>query len=211
MEKQKVSLVVIRRLPRYYRYLGDLLKVGIEKMSSKELGVQMGLTASQIRQDLSCFGGFGQQGYGYNVRHLHEQIGQILGTDHIYPAVMVGAGNLGRAIAKHIEFRNRGFNLIGIFDVNPDIIGTRINGVEIINMKKMDEFIAEKKPKVAILTLPRQEAFDVAVRLHRLGIGWLWNFSNDDIIIDGVEIENVHLEDSLMTLCYRIFEREQND
>ncbi len=209
MEKQKVSLVVVRRLPRYYRYLGDLLKAGITKISSKELGNQMGLTASQIRQDLSCFGGFGQQGYGYNVSHLYKEIGQILGTEHIYKAVMIGGGNLGRAIANHIEFQKRGFNLIGIFDIRQDAIGTKINGVPIYDMKDLESFVTENKPAVGILTLPREDAFEVAVRLKNLNVEWLWNFSNDDIILEGVGIENVHLEDSLMTLCYRIFEKEQ--
>jgi redox-sensing transcriptional repressor len=209
MEKQKVSLVVVRRLPRYYRYLGDLLKAGITKISSKELGLRMGLTASQIRQDLSCFGGFGQQGYGYNVGYLYKEIGQILGTDYMYKAIMVGAGNLGRALAKHIEFQKRGLNLLGIFDVREDVIGKDISGIPIYDMKILDGFVRENNPKIAILTLPREEAFDVAVKLKDLGIEGFWNFSNDDIILENIDIENVHLEDSLMTLCYRIYEKEK--
>lgn len=209
--KDKISLAVIRRLPRYYRYLSELQSAGIAKISSKELSEKMGLTASQIRQDLNCFGGFGQQGYGYNVESLFAEISSILGIDNKYRAVMIGVGNLGRAITRHVGFEKRGFKMIGLFDANPDIIGTKVAGHQVIDIKDLASFCEKEKPEAAILTLPREAAPAVAEKLIKLGIRGFWNFSNGDIhLIDkSIPVENVHLGDSLMTLCYRIKEIEE--
>jgi redox-sensing transcriptional repressor len=203
---EHVSLSVIRRLPRYYRFLGDLVKSSITRISSRELSQRMGLTASQIRQDLNCFGGFGQQGYGYNTRSLQGEIGSILGVGGEYPAIIVGAGNIGRAIASNIDFGNMGFNLVGIFDVNPEIIGTKIKDVTIHDISSLEEFCKKKHPMIAVLTTPRDAAPDIAERLAKLGIVGFWNFSHYDLSVKypNIAVENVHLGDSLMTLCYMI-------
>lgn len=203
--ERNVSASVINRLPRYYRYLGDLLGNGVERVSSKELSERMGITASQIRQDLNCFGGFGQQGYGYNVEYLHGEIAGILGLNNRYKAILVGAGNIGRAFTQNTTFEKRGFHLIGIFDTDPKKIGTQVKGITILDYKEIEEFIKENKPTMAILAVPRAVVNDVAHELASLGIHAFLNFSYAELsATDEAIIENVHLGDSLMRLCYKI-------
>lgn len=207
-----VSLSVIRRLPRYFRFLGDLVKNGTTRISSRELSQRMGLTASQIRQDLNCFGGFGQQGYGYNTSMLRSEVGSILGIEKEYPAIIVGAGNIGHAIALNIDFSNMGFKLIGIFDKSPDIVGKTLKDVEILDISHLEEFCKKQQPVIAVLTLPRIAAPEVAERLVGLGVKGFWNFSHYDLAVKypDIVVENVHLGDSLMTLCYMIKEKTED-
>jgi redox-sensing transcriptional repressor len=202
----QVSIPVIKRLPRYHRYLEELKNMGIVRISSKELSQRMGLTASQIRQDLNCFGGFGQQGYGYNIEQLYNEIGAILGINKKSKAIMIGAGNLGHAIATHLHFENRGFDLIGIFDNNPDVVGTSVGGRIVMDSASLDEFCKNENPVVAILCIPSEYAAENADKLVSLGIKGFWNFTQYDLVsrYEGVAVENVHLGDSLMTLCYQI-------
>ncbi|MBZ4646177.1 MAG: CoA-binding domain protein [Clostridia bacterium] len=203
--EKKVSIAVVRRLPRYYRYLEELLKNDITRISSKELSQRMGVTASQIRQDLNCFGGFGQQGYGYNVESLYKEIGNILGLYNGYTTIIIGAGNLGRALANHTSFERRGFRLVGIFDVNREIVGKEIRGIKIMHMDDLDDFMKSNKVDIGILAIPKEGVSEVAQRLVKLGIKGLWNFSYTDLNLTGpVQVENVHLSDSLMTLSYKI-------
>ena len=201
-----VSTAVIRRLPKYYRYLGELLSRGINRISSKELADKMNLTASQIRQDLNCFGGFGQQGYGYNVETLRAEIGKILGLDNEYNAVLVGVGNLGHAFVQHIDFEGAGFNLIAAFDLNPEVIGTRVGRVEVLDFNKIEDFCKKNRIDVAVLCVPKQAANQVTDKFIECGITSFWNFTYEDISLNhpGIIVENVHLGDGLMTLCYRI-------
>lgn len=203
---RRVSDLVIKRLPRYYRFLGELRVQGINRISSRELAERMGLTASQIRQDLNCFGGFGQQGYGYNVEQLHEEIGHILGLDRKQKAILIGVGNLGRAIANHIRFEQLGFQLIGIFDKKESLTGQIIRNLPVRSTAVMDEFCRENLPAVAILCIPKEGALTIAEQLIKLGVKGFWNFSHEDIAVahPGVIVENVHFGDSLMTLRYRI-------
>ncbi|MBQ7116028.1 MAG: redox-sensing transcriptional repressor Rex [Clostridia bacterium] len=204
----QVSIPVIKRLPRYHRYLEELKNLGIVRISSKELSTRMGLTASQIRQDLNCFGGFGQQGYGYNIEQLYNEIGAILGLNNKTKAIMIGAGNLGHAIATHIHFDNRGFDLIGIFDNNPAVIGTKVGGKTVMSSYDLEEFCLKEKPVVAILCIPAEYAAENADKLVSLGIKGFWNFTQYDLVhrYQNVAVENVHLSDSLMTLCYQVKE-----
>ena len=207
MEKNSgVSSAVIRRLPRYYRYLGELLNHGINRISSKELAEKMNLTASQIRQDLNCFGGFGQQGYGYNVESLKSEICKILGLDNQFNAVLVGVGNLGHAFAQHINFKDAGFNLIAAFDRNPQLIGKTVGNVEIVNFANIEEFCSNNRVDVAVLCVPKQVANQVTDTFIKRGVNSFWNFTYADISVGHPDIivENVHLGDGLMTLCYRI-------
>lgn len=199
---------VIRRLPRYYRFLSDLMQNHVSRISSRELSDKMGLTASQIRQDLNCFGGFGQQGYGYMVEQLHREIGNILGLSQNHQCILIGAGNLGRAVATHMSFEARGFSLIGIFDQNQKLIGTSIRGIPVQDISHLEDFCKKNKPNMAILCVPRDSVAALADRLYSLGIRNYWNFSHYDLAIKfpDVIVENVHLSDSLMTLCYRISE-----
>lgn len=200
-----VSSSVTRRLPRYYRFLCKLANEGVERISSREFADITGLTASQIRQDLNCFGGFGQQGYGYNVSALYTEIGRILSLDKKLPAILVGAGNLGLAIAKHINFEAKGFSLIGIFDKNPKIVGKQVCDWQVRDIKTLEAFCSENKPKVAVLCIPAPGAMELADDLVRWGITGFWNFSHYDLALafkDKVAVENMHLGDSLMTLCY---------
>jgi redox-sensing transcriptional repressor len=201
-----ISVSVIKRLPRYYRFLGELLKQNIVRISSRELSERMNITASQIRQDLNCFGGFGQQGYGYNVEDLHNEIGKILGIDKSFKTILIGAGNLGKAIATHMNFKTRGCVLIGIFDVNPDIIGTTVSDITVSDIAEIEKFCKEKQPVIAILCIPKAAAQGVADKLIKLGVHAFWNFSHYDLRIDyeDVVVENVHLGDSLLTLTYRV-------
>lgn len=203
-EPKKISYEVIKRLPRYYRYLGDLFEIGITRISSKELSERMHVTASQIRQDLNCFGGFGQQGYGYNVESLYNSIAAILGLDKGHKTVIVGAGNMGRALASYKSFEKRGFKLVGIFDNSPEKIGTFVSGYEVMDFADIGEFAKEHKPDIGIIAVPKKAAGEVARCLAEHGIKGLLNFAYTDIHAKGVEIENVHLSDSLMTLSYKI-------
>lgn len=203
---RQISELVIKRLPRYYRFLGELLRTGIKRISSRELAARMGLTASQIRQDFNCFGGFGQQGYGYNVAQLHEEIGHILGLDKKQKAILIGVGNLGRAISNHVKFEQLGFQLIGIFDRNEALNGEIIRNIPVRNTSVMDEFCRENLPAVAILCIPKESALPIAEQLIKLGVRGFWNFSHADIAVSHpeVSVENVHFHDSLMTLRYKI-------
>ncbi len=205
MQQKKVSMAVVRRLPRYYRYLGELLKSDIMRISSKELSIKMGATASQIRQDLNCFGGFGQQGYGYNVEFLHKEIGKILGLYSGHTTIIIGAGNLGQALANYSRLEQRGFKLLGIFDINEKIIGTKIRDITIMSTLEIENFMKNNEIDIAILALPRNAVSEMAQKLVTFGIKGLWNFSYADLELDEkVAIENVHLSDSLMTLSYKI-------
>lgn len=208
--KEKISMSVIRRLPRYYRFLTELQRNGINRISSRELSSRMGLTASQIRQDLNCFGGFGQQGYGYIVQQLHDEIASILGLDQNYPAIMIGAGNLGRAVATHMAFETRGFTLTGIFDNNPAIIGQKIRDISVQDVGGLTAFCKRRPPVAAVLCIPPSAVKELSGTLIKLGVKNFWNFSHYDLSIQypDVIVENVHMSDSLMTLCYRITNRE---
>lgn len=202
---KKVSAVVIRRLPRYYRYLGELLSNKITRISSAELSRRMGVTASQIRQDLNCFGGFGQQGYGYNVENLYMQMGKILGLSKKRKMIIVGAGNLGHAIANYANFEKRGFTLCGIFDNDKKKTQGEIAGMQIQHIKALETFIKEKSVDIAVLCVPKPYAQGMAERLARAGIKGIWNFSYTELLPpQGVVVETVHLSDSLMTLSCRI-------
>lgn len=203
--RDNISMSVVRRLPRYYRFLGELKKQGLTRISSRSLAERMGVTASQIRQDLNCFGGFGQQGYGYNIELLEGQIAAILGIPNRYDCLIVGAGNLGRAIATHMNFEERGFRLIGVFDRNESLCGTPVAGLPIRHISGLDEFCRREKPKVAMLCVPQSAAPTIGNQLVRLGIKGIWNFSHYDFgEMEGVAVENVHLGDSMMTFCYRV-------
>lgn len=202
-KNKKVSMAVVRRLPKYYRYLGDLLKKDIKKISSKQLSQLTGFTASQIRQDLNNFGGFGQQGYGYSVSDLHNQLGKILGLNRPYRAVIVGAGNLGQAIGNYGGLSEAGLNLLSFFDKSSKMIGLSIGDVEIRNVKALSSFIKEHDIEVGIITTPTESAQSVADIMVESGINGIWNFAEADLKVpDHVMIENVHLNESLFTLSY---------
>ncbi len=209
MKKQNVSDAVIRRLPRYYRYLDDLHLKGSVRISSSVLGEKMGITASQIRQDLSCFGEFGQQGYGYNVDELRREIGRILGVDKSHRIIVVGVGNLGRALIQNFHFNDAGFLLEAAFDVSPDLAGAEVAGVPVLNVTELERFVPVHKPDVAVLTLPQSAAQQMADRLIGLGVRGFWNFTNVELSsqAENVRFEDVHFADSLLTLSYRITER----
>lgn len=210
MEAKQISKAVIKRLPRYYRYLGELLEDNVERISSNDLSKKMRVTASQIRQDLNNFGGFGQQGYGYNVKYLYTEIGKILGLDTVHPMIIVGAGNLGQALANYVEFEKRGFKLVGIFDVNPVLEGIAVRGIEIQMISDLPFFLKENNVEIAILTLPKNKAIDMADILIENGIKAIWNFAHVDLDTpDSVIVENVHLSESLMTLSYNLSQYRQ--
>lgn len=205
MADKKISSAVIKRLPRYYRYLSELLDNGIDRISSGELSKQMKVTASQIRQDFNNFGGFGQQGYGYNVSYLKSEIGKILGLDRNYHVIILGAGNLGHALANYAGFEKRGFVVSGIFDVDPDKVGKKIGNVSVMDMKDLRSFVEVHTVDIAALTLPKAIAPAVAKDLVELGVSAFWNFAATDLNLpEGVAIENVHLAESLMRLSYNI-------
>ncbi len=206
MSTKNISNSVIKRLPRYYRFLGELKSAGMTRISSRELSEKMGLTASQIRQDLNCFGGFGQQGYGYNVELLQHEIASILGIDRIKSIILIGVGNLGRAVAQHINFENKGFSLIGIFDGKESLVGQMVRNQPIRNINTLDEFCRENLPEAAILCIPEAAAPAIADQLIKLGVKSFWNFSHYDLALKNpdVTVENVHFGDSLMTLSYRM-------
>jgi len=205
MKKQRISDAVIRRLPRYYRYLDDLHNKGIVRISSHSLGERMGITASQIRQDLSCFGEFGQQGYGYNIVELRAEIGRILGVDTQRRLVVIGAGHLGHALLQNFDFLQDGFLLDTAFDVSPALIGLRIHGVMIRSIEELSDYFAAFHPAVAVLTVPKAVAQELANRLVALGVQGIWNFTNTELSVPKeVFVEDVHFADSLLTLSYRI-------
>lgn len=210
MEKG-ISQAVIRRMPRYYRYLGELLETGVERVSSSELSKIMNVTASQIRQDLNNFGGFGQQGYGYNVRYLYDEIGKILGLTETYNIIIIGAGNLGQAIANYGRFDKLGFKTIALFDISPDLIGQNVRGIQIYSLDDLEDFCKTHQVDIAALTMPKQGADNTAQRLVELGIRAIWNFAHVDLNVtdDSVVVENVHLSDSLMQLSYNIVKNKK--
>lgn len=200
---KKISSAVIKRLPRYYRFLGELIDSDISRISSKELSKKMNVTASQIRQDLNNFGCFGQQGYGYNVISLFEEIQKILGLNNRYNLIIVGAGNLGQALLNYNNFQKRGYNFIGVFDVNPEIIGNTIKGIEVFDMSNLKQFVQDNVVHIAAITVPRISVPEVSKQILDTGITAIWNFSNSELILpSNIIVENVHLTDSLMTLTY---------
>jgi redox-sensing transcriptional repressor len=209
LKKENISDAVIRRLPRYYRQLTELCSRGIIRISSHSLGQEMNITASQIRQDFSCFGEFGQQGYGYNVEELRTEIGHILGVDKNHHLVMIGTGNLGHALLQNFPFPQTGFTVDAAFDVAPSVIGTAINGVPVYSMSDLDSFILEHNVDVVVLTVPQSVAQETADRLIGLGIRGFWNFTNIELssTLPEVKFENIHFADSLLTLSYRIANR----
>lgn len=214
MEEREISKAVIKRLPRYYRYLGEILESGVERISSSELSNRMKVTASQIRQDLNNFGGFGQQGYGYNVKYLYEEIGKILGLDKQHNMIIIGGGNLGQALANYVDFEKKGFVIKGIFDVNPVLKGLSVRGIQIHMLDDLQEFIQAEDIQIAALTLPKAKAAEMAELLVRYGIKAIWNFAHIDLHVpDDVLVENVHLSESLMQLSYNItrYEKEHLD
>lgn len=209
MEKE-ISQAVIRRMPRYYRYLGEMLEEGVERISSNELSSRMNVTASQIRQDLNNFGGFGQQGYGYNVKFLYEEIGKILGLNQKHNIIVVGAGNLGQALANYVKFERLGFVIIALFDVNPALVGKEIRGIKIHMLDELEEFLKEHEVDIAALTMPKSKADAIANRLVDSGVHAIWNFAHVDLeLTEDVVVENVHLSDSLMQLSYNIVKNQK--
>lgn len=205
MNDKEISSAVIKRLPRYYRYLGELMENDVVRISSKELSERMKVTASQIRQDLNNFGGFGQQGYGYNVEYLYTEIGKILGLDRKYKVAIVGAGNLGQALANYTDFEKRGFVVSGIFDVNPRLIGMTIRGIEVRLIDDLEDFVKNKNVDIAALTLPKMKAPQIAADLVKWGVKAFWNFAPTDLNLPpDVVVENVHLAESLMRVSYNL-------
>ena len=210
MDKKQVPLVVVRRLPRYYRHLSDMLKKNITRTSSKDMSKKMGVTASQIRQDFNCFGGYGQQGYGYNVEMLQKEIGTILGMDRGYTTIIVGAGNLGTALANHDTFEKRGYKMIGLFDADKGKVGNSIAGHTVMHTDEMENFVKKYNPDIAILCVPKIAVYDTANDLVKYGVKALWNFTYTELELpDDVVVENVHLSDSLMTLSYRLLNKDK--
>ena len=209
LEHRKISRAVISRLPRYYRFLGELLDAGVERISSNDLSKKMHVTASQIRQDLNNFGGFGQQGYGYNVKYLHSEIGKILGLNKTHNFIIIGAGNLGQALANYASFEKSGFVLKSLFDVNPRLDGIAIRGIRVRMMDELIGFLKENVIDIAALTIPKSKAVEVADILVKNGIKAIWNFAHTDLTLPkDVIVENVHLSDSLMQLSYNISQKE---
>ena len=210
MEQRKISRAVISRLPRYYRYLGDLLEAGVERISSNDLSKKMQVTASQIRQDLNNFGGFGQQGYGYNVKYLYTEIGKILGLDKDHNFIIIGAGNLGQALANYASFERNGFILKSLFDVNPRLEGVTIRGIPVRMLDELEGYLQENNIEIAALTLPKSKAEEVADVLVANGIKAIWNFAHTDLTLPkDVIVESVHLADSLMKLSYNISQHNE--
>ena len=210
MEQRKISRAVISRLPRYYRYLGDLLDAGVERISSNDLSKKMQVTASQIRQDLNNFGGFGQQGYGYNVKYLYTEIGKILGLDKDHNFIIIGAGNLGQALANYASFERNGFILKSLFDVNPRLEGVTIRGIPVRMLDELEGYLQENDIEIAALTLPKSKAEEVADVLVANGIKAIWNFAHTDLTLPkDVIVESVHLADSLMKLSYNISQHNE--
>ena len=208
--KPTVSDAVIKRLPRYHRYLGDLLAGGRLRISSAELSEIMNVTASQIRQDLNCFGGFGQQGYGYNIKYLYDKISELLGVTQGYTAVIAGAGNLGRALASTHMFGRRGVTRLALFDVDERIVGTEIYGIKVYHIDELYDFCKNEKVDIGVLTVPKDAAYKVAVTMAHAGVKGIWNFANTELELEfeSVTVENIHLGDSLMRLCYELKTRD---
>ncbi len=210
MEQRKISRAVISRLPRYYRYLGDLLEAGVERISSSDLSKKMHVTASQIRQDLNNFGGFGQQGYGYNVKYLYTEIGKILGLDRCHNFIIIGAGNLGQALANYASFERSGFILKSLFDVNPRLEGVTIRGIPVRMVDELEDFLKNNDIEIAALTLPKSKAIEVADILVDNGVKGIWNFAHTDLSLPkDVGVENVHLSDTLMKLSYNLCQQDK--
>lgn len=212
-ESGKVSIAVIRRLPRYYRHLWELRQQGVVRISSGALGKAMGLTASQIRQDLFCFGGFGQQGYGYNVEKLRDEIGSILGIDRGHTAVVLGVGNLGHALIQNFKFGNNGFRVEAAFDIDDEVIGTSVGNIPVYSIDELDEYLVQHRVDVGVITVPRGVAPTMAERLVRGGVKGIWNFANVELKLQeaqDVVVENVHFADSLLTLSYMISKPTDN-
>lgn len=210
MEQRKISRAVISRLPRYYRYLGDLLEAGVERISSSDLSKKMHVTASQIRQDLNNFGGFGQQGYGYNVKYLYTEIGKILGLDRSHNFIIIGAGNLGQALANYASFERIGFILKSLFDVNPRLEGVTIRGIPVRMVDELEDFLKNNDIEIAALTLPKSKAIEVADILVDNGVKGIWNFAHTDLSLPkDVVVENVHLSDTLMKLSYNLCQQDK--
>ena len=212
--EKEISQAVIGRLPRYFRFLGELKDEGVERISSQELSGIMNVTASQIRQDFNNFGGFGQQGYGYNVEYLYQEIGRILGLDKTHHLIIVGAGNLGQALANYMNFERRGFIFTGVFDNNPALYGRKIRGIEVRPMEEVADFVEQNNVDIAVLTIPKNSAEEVAERLVSVGIKAIWNFAHVDLKVPKeVQVENVHLSDSLMKLSYMLerYEKESRE
>lgn len=210
MEQRKISRAVISRLPRYYRYLGDLLEAGVERISSSDLSKKMHVTASQIRQDLNNFGGFGQQGYGYNVKYLYTEIGKILGLDRSHNFIIIGAGNLGQALANYVSFERSGFILKSLFDVNPRLEGVTIRGIPVRMVDELKDFLKNNDIEIAALTLPKSKAIEVADILVDNGVKGIWNFAHTDLSLPkDVVVENVHLSDTLMKLSYNLCQQDK--
>lgn len=212
METKEISQAVIGRLPRYFRYLGELKDEGIERISSQELSDIMKVTASQIRQDFNNFGGFGQQGYGYKVEYLYEEIGKILGMNQTHNLIIIGAGNLGQALANYMNFERRGFLFKGMFDNNPALFGKKIRDMEVKPMEELHDFVKENNIDIAVLTIPKASAVAVAEQLVKDGIKGIWNFAHVDLNVPKeIQVENVHLSDSLMKLTYNIIRYEEEN
>lgn len=204
-----ISTAVIRRLPKYHRYLKELLDKEVHRISSRELGNLIGFTASQIRQDLNCFGGFGQQGYGYNVDGLYKEISRILGLNRNYNLIIIGAGNLGQAIANYTGFKRLGFKLLALFDVDPKLIGTKIEDVTVLDIDELDGFISKHKIDIAVICAPKDFAQGIADKLNGENVGGIWNFAPTDLnVAEGIIVENVNLSESLLTLSYLLNEKE---
>ena len=211
---KEISQAVIRRLPRYYRYLGELLDEGVERISSNDLSHRMKVTASQIRQDLNNFGGFGQQGYGYNVQFLYEEIGKIMGLNTEHRIIIIGAGNLGQALANYVKFEKLGFVITALFDINPELSGKSVRGIPILMLSELDEYCRTHRVDIAALTMPKSKADSIASKLVDLGIRAIWNFAHVDLKVPKeVQVENVHLSDSLMKLSYMLerYEKESRE
>ena len=211
--KPAVPDAVIKRLPRYHRYLGELLAEGRLRISSAELSKIMNVTASQIRQDLNCFGGFGQQGYGYNIKYLYGKISELLGVTQGYTAVICGAGNLGRALAATRMFGRRGVTRLALFDIDENIVGSEIYGIKVYHIDELYDFCQKEKVAIGVLTVPKEAAYSVAMTMARAGVKGIWNFANTELEIDAlpVVVENIHLGDSLMRLCYEIKTKDEVD
>ena len=209
----KVSAAVIRRLPRYYDHLSELRQQGVVRISSSALGKSMGLTASQIRQDLFCFGGFGQQGYGYNVERLREEIGSILGIDRGHTAVILGVGHLGHALLRNFRFSENGFHVEAAFDIDDSVIGTRVANIPVLSFDELDEYLAQHRVDIGVVTVPRSSAHIIAQKLVDGGVKGIWNFTGVDLEADGLQgvvVENVRFSDSILALSYMITEQVNN-
>lgn len=207
-KEKKISKAIIQRLPRYYRYLGELISIGVDRISSGDFSKLMGVTASQIRQDLNNFGGFGQQGYGYNVRNLYEEIGKILGIDRVHNIIVIGAGNFGKALAGYSDFEKRGFRIKALFDHDSEKVGKVYSGIETLPMERLKDYIKENNIEIAALTVPKDAAIELAVILKDTGIKGIWNFAHTDLEVpDSIVVENVHLSESIMRLSYNMKSR----